>query len=124
MPETTETSLLDGLPRLEWAPRAGVGSSQALEREMMTQQPRVPRVGLAKIPIGSLGHGSLGWEVGQSHLEPPHTLHPQWLLRVSEVGITLAASSKATEGHREGTFVLLWEMSWVARSLRPVGRGC
>ena len=62
--DTTETSLLDGLPRTEWVLRAGLGTSQVLE--IITQQPPwVVGMGLAKIPKGSLGYGSLGWEAGQ-----------------------------------------------------------
>lgn len=111
MPEATETSFPDGLPRTEWAPRAEFGSSQALEREVITQQPWVARVGLAKIPSGSLGYGSLGWKAGQDYPEPPYTAHFQQLLRVPEVGSTPTASPEATRGHREGAFVLLWGQS-------------
>lgn len=79
--DTTETSLLDGLPRTEWVLRAGLGTSQVLEI-ITQQQPWVVGMGLAKIPNGSLGYGSLGWEAGQGHLEPPHTPHPQRLIEV------------------------------------------
>lgn len=74
MPKATETSLLGGLPRTVWALGAGLGTSQALE--IITQQPWVVGIGLAKIPSGSLGHDSLGWEAGQGHLEPPHSPYP------------------------------------------------
>lgn len=113
MLEVTETSLLDGLPRAERALKAGLGTSQALE--ITTQQPWVVGMGLAKIPSGSLGYGSLGWESGQGHLEPPHTPHPQRLL---EVRITPSASPRTTRGHREKAF--FWGRSRVASG--PLGR--
>lgn len=111
--DTTETSLLDGLPRTEWVLRAGLGTSQVLEI-ITQQQPWVVGMGLAKIPNGSLGYGSLGWEAGQGHLEPPHTPHPQ---RLIEVGITPSASPRTTRGHRERAF--LWGRSW--RASGPCG---
>lgn len=118
MPAATETSLLDGLPRTERALGAGIGTSQALE--IITQQPWVVGMGLARIPSGSLGYGIPGWEASQGHLKPPHTPHPQRLL---EVGMAPSASPRTTRGHRERAF--FWERSWVpSEPLGHVGRGC
>lgn len=99
MPEAAETSPVNGLPRTERALGVRLGTSQALE--IITQQPWVVGTGLAKIPSGSLGYGSLGGEAGQGRLQPPHTLHPQRLLKV---GITPSASPRITRGHRETSF--------------------
>lgn len=114
--DTTETSLLDGLPTTERVLRAGFGTSQALE--IITQQPWVIGMGLAKIPSGSLGYSSLDWEAGQGHLEPPHTPHPQRLL---EVGITPLSLSQDNKRTQRKSFLL---GKVLGKLLGHVDRGC